>query len=91
MDNTSTLPGEFSIRTAQKHADELYKLVIECNPDGNMFRNDTVQDRRVGAAVWHAHEVSKYLSAATVAIKRMVDLNNKLGLVESGSRADVHE
>lgn len=58
------------LKKVQEHADALYKLVSQSCPDGNMFRGETEQDKRIGQAVWHAHEVSKYLSAALYNIEK---------------------
>lgn len=51
----------------QEHMDKMYDLIRESNPDGKIYRADgnySDQDKRTSAAMWHAHEVCKYIAAA---------------------------
>ena len=60
----------YSIKKIQEHADELYKLVHSAYPDSNMFRAETTGDKAVRAAVWHSHEIVKYLGALNRTLQR---------------------
>jgi hypothetical protein len=65
---------KFYLRKVREHSDMMYKLVAESNPEGKMWRPEgvdkTEQDKRIASAVWHAHEISKYLSAANYRLEK---------------------
>lgn len=60
-----TIPGH--AKKVQEHADALYKLLQESNPGADGVRPVTETDKRMSAAMWHGHEVCKYLSAIVYA------------------------
>lgn len=61
------------LKKVQEHADRLYDLVQASNPEAKIYRSNgiyTDQDKRLQSAMWHGHEVSKYLRAAGYNIEK---------------------
>lgn len=65
---------EFYLKKILEHSDKMYNLVSDSNPEGKLFRPNgeeaTEQDKRISSAVWHAHEINKYIYGAQYHINK---------------------